>query len=67
MALPCTFGRNTPLATENLLEITDRVGRNTPPVFSRGGSLLPSSYADGGSLLPSSYADGHSPDDVIAF
>ena len=32
------------------------MGRSTPSVFSRGGSLLPSSYAD-----------VRSPDDVIAF
>ena len=44
------------MATENLLENTDRVlrplpergrgGRSSPSVFSRGGSLLPSIYAD---------------------
>ena len=35
--------RKKPVATENLLENTDRRGgRSTPSVFSRGGSLLPS-------------------------
>ena len=42
--------KQTPLATENLLENTDG-GRSTPSVFSRSGSLRPSVYADARYIL----------------
>ena len=42
-------GRNPPLATENLLEVTDG-GRSTLSWISRGGSLRRFMYADGRAL-----------------